>query len=168
MQLAEFLSAKNSAISQWTELKLQITNHNSAVSQPFEVKFFMMTSTWRGSNFLKISIFWRPWGKFKSIFELAVNLSLVFTKLDTELDLAQPQLLNLLRWFFFDFLNEEDLIFLKSQFSEANGENWSPFLSFDYLKKSSSNIYLELGTAQPQLVSYILTTTSTLLVPATN
>ena len=31
-------------------------------------------------------------GKFKSIFELAENLSLVLTKLDTELGLAQPQL----------------------------------------------------------------------------
>ena len=31
-------------------------------------------------------------GKLKSIFELAENLSLVLTKLDTELGLAQPQL----------------------------------------------------------------------------
>ena len=31
-------------------------------------------------------------GKFKSIFELAENLSLVLTKLDNELGLAQPQL----------------------------------------------------------------------------
>ena len=37
--------------------------------------------------------------------------------------------LNLLRWFFYDFLNEEDLIFLKSQFSEFHGENLCPFLS---------------------------------------
>ena len=38
--------------------------------------------------------------------------------------------LNLLRWIFLDdFLHEEDLIFLKSQFSEAHGENWSPFFS---------------------------------------
>ena len=29
---------------------------------------------------------------FKSIFEIAVNLSLVLTKLDTELGIAQPQL----------------------------------------------------------------------------
>ena len=33
-------------------------------------------------------------GKLKSIFELAENLSLVLTKLDTELGLAQPQLVN--------------------------------------------------------------------------
>ena len=31
-------------------------------------------------------------GKLKSIFELAENLSLVLTKLDNELGLAQPQL----------------------------------------------------------------------------
>ena len=38
--------------------------------------------------------------------------------------------LNLLRWNFFDdFLHEEDLIFLKLQFSEAHGESLSPFLS---------------------------------------
>ena len=47
--------------------------------------------TWRGSNSLKISIFWGP---FKSIFELTVNLGLVLTKLDTELGLAQPQLVS--------------------------------------------------------------------------
>ena len=40
----------------------------------------------------KNSIFGGPWGKLKSIFELAENLSLVLTKLDTELGLAQPQL----------------------------------------------------------------------------
>ena len=33
-------------------------------------------------------------GKLKSIFELTENLSLVLTKLDTELGLAQPQLVN--------------------------------------------------------------------------
>ena len=33
-------------------------------------------------------------GKLKSIFELAENLSLVLTKLDTELGLAQPQLVD--------------------------------------------------------------------------
>ena len=38
--------------------------------------------------------------------------------------------LHLLRWIFFDdFLIKEDLIFLKSKFYEANGENWCPFLS---------------------------------------
>ena len=31
-------------------------------------------------------------GKLKSVFDLAENLSLVLTKLDTELGLAQPQL----------------------------------------------------------------------------
>ena len=36
--------------------------------------------------------FLRPIGKLKSIFDLAENLSLVLTKLDTELGLAQPQL----------------------------------------------------------------------------
>ena len=36
--------------------------------------------------------FLRPMGKLKSIFELAENLTLVLTKLDTELGLAQPQL----------------------------------------------------------------------------
>ena len=33
-------------------------------------------------------------GKLKSIFELAENLSLALTKLDTELGLAQPQLVS--------------------------------------------------------------------------
>ena len=33
--------------------------------------------------------------KFKSIFELAENLSLVLTKLDYELGLAQPQLVSI-------------------------------------------------------------------------
>ena len=36
--------------------------------------------------------FLRPIEKLKSIFELAENLSLVLTKLDTELGLAHPQL----------------------------------------------------------------------------
>ena len=35
----------------------------------------------------------------KSIFELAENLSLVLTKLDTELGLAQPQLVFYLNWY---------------------------------------------------------------------
>ena len=72
-----------------------ITCYNSAVSPPFEVKFFWWLFIWRGSNFSKISIFWGPWGKLKSIFEIAENLSLVLTKLDTELGLAQPQLVQL-------------------------------------------------------------------------
>ena len=44
--------------------------------------------------FFQISIFGGPWGKLKSIFELAENLSLGSTKLDTELGLAQPQLVH--------------------------------------------------------------------------
>ena len=55
-------------------------------------EIFIDDFTWRGTNFCQISIFGGPWGKLKSIFELAENLSLVLTKLDTELGLAQPQL----------------------------------------------------------------------------
>ena len=44
----------------------------------------------------KILIFLCPLGKFKSLFELAENLSFVLTKLETELGLAQPQLVNIL------------------------------------------------------------------------
>ena len=36
-------------------------------------------------------------GKLKSIFELAENLNLVLTQLDTELGLAQPQLVKFIR-----------------------------------------------------------------------
>ena len=53
-----------------------ISRHNFAVSQPFEV-IFLWLFKWRGSNFFKISIFWVPWGKFMSIFELAENLILL-------------------------------------------------------------------------------------------
>ena len=49
---------------------------------------------------------------------------------DITLQAINLPFLNLLRWnFFYDFLNEEDLIYLKSQFSEAHGENSCPFLS---------------------------------------
>ena len=68
-----------------------ITGHNSAVSQPFEVNFFMTFYMNKIYFFLNL-IFLRPMGKMKSIFELASNLTLVLTKLDTELGLAQPQL----------------------------------------------------------------------------
>ena len=49
-----------------------------------------MTLHEEGLIFFKISIFGGPWGKLKSIFELAENLSLVLTKLDTELGLGKP------------------------------------------------------------------------------
>ena len=64
------------------------------------------------------------------------------------------QFLNFLRWFFFDaFLHEEDLIFLRSQFSEAHGENWSPFFcSQKTFNLDLTKLDTELGLAQPQLV----------------
>ena len=51
-------------------------------------------------------------GKMKSIFELASNLTLVLTKLDTELGLAQPQLVSnidthILFWTFPNFINDQ-------------------------------------------------------------
>ena len=43
-------------------------------------------------------------GKLMSIYELAENLSLVFTKLDTELGLAQPQLVIIIIFLYSFFL----------------------------------------------------------------
>ena len=85
----QFLIGLSSNLA-WLLLRLQ------AITLPFLNLlrwnfFWWIFFTWRGSNFLKISIFWGP---FKSIFELTVNLGLVLTKLDTELGLAQPQLVN--------------------------------------------------------------------------
>ena len=61
------------------------SSHTSAVFQTFEVKFLLMTLHEEGLIFLNLN-FWR------NNFELAENLSLVLTKLDNELGLAQPQL----------------------------------------------------------------------------
>ena len=47
-------------------------------------------------------------GKFKSMFELAENLSIVLTKLDNELGLAQPQLVYL--YFPFNGQRHSDII----------------------------------------------------------
>ena len=74
----------------WAEITLQ------AITLPplldlLRWNFFWWHFTWRGSNF-RISIFEGLLGKLKTIFELTENLSLVLTKLDTELGLAQPQL----------------------------------------------------------------------------
>ena len=53
--------------------------------------------------------FLRPIGKLKSIFYLAENLSLVLTKLDTELGLAQPQLVSIFNYMMILFLFQESV-----------------------------------------------------------
>ena len=59
------------------------------------MKFFFNDFTYEeGLIFFKNLNYLRSMGKLKSIFELAENLSLVLTKLDTELGLAPPQLVS--------------------------------------------------------------------------
>ena len=74
----------------WAEITLQ------AITLPLldllKWNFFYDILHEEDLSFFKISIFWGLLGKLKIIFELAENLSLVITKLDTELGLAQPQL----------------------------------------------------------------------------
>ena len=61
--------------------------------------------------------------------------------------------LNLLRWnFFYDFLNEEDLIYLESQFKGPMGKFMSIFELAENLILVLTKLDTEHGLAQPQLV----------------